>query len=45
MEFNHLKGAGVPRTPAGATIDLAISNDHVWQQVCNQLGWRFMPTV
>lgn len=33
-EFNHLK-----------TIDLAISNDQVWQQVCAHLGWRFVPTV
>ena len=26
-------------------IELAISNDHVWQEVCNHLGWKFVPTV
>jgi hypothetical protein len=33
-EFNHLK-----------TVDLALSNDQVWQQVCEHLGWRFVPTM
>ena len=33
-EFNTLK-----------TLELAITNDRIWQRVCQALGWRFHPTV
>ena len=33
-EFNTLK-----------TLDLAITNDTIWSQVCNALGWKFLPTT
>ena len=31
--------------PGTKTIELAVSNDNTWQQICTHLGWRFVPTV
>ena len=33
-EFNTLK-----------TLELAITNDRIWAQVCAALGWKYLPTV
>ena len=44
-EFNHLSQR--PRDSASdpKTIELVISNDLLWLEVCNHLGWKFVPTV
>lgn len=49
-EFNTLNGPVSPtRTgntgPESKTLELAITNDRIWQQVCTALGWKYLPTV
>ena len=30
---------------AQKTLELAITNDSIWSQVCGALGWKYLPTV